>query len=241
MKNAIFYHTLKPLTFLKKIRFLKVQFAADIDGWEIPAFRGAVIKKTGEQHITFHNHINDKEVIYRYPVIQYKRIGRNPALICVDFGVDEVHHFFNNRNLDIEISGRKLSLGVKNLQMNQFNLQVWEKTFTMHISQWLALNQENHAKYMATTDELSRLALLESILKGNILSFAKGIGWDIDREISLRIDTIEKVRPVTFKEQKVLAFDVTFRTNVFLPDYLGLGKGVSLGFGTVRQMRTDKK
>jgi hypothetical protein len=90
---------------------------------------------------------------------------------------------------------------------------------------------------MATTDELSRLALLESILKGNILSFAKGIGWDIDREISLRIDTIEKVRPVTFKEQKVLAFDVTFRTNVFLPDYLGLGKGVSLGFGTVRQMK----
>ncbi|WP_298349347.1 CRISPR-associated endonuclease Cas6 [Runella sp.] len=222
---------------MKKIRFLKVQFAADIDGWEIPAFRGAVIKKTGEQHITFHNHINDKEVIYRYPVIQYKRIGRNPALICVDFGVDEVHHFFNNRNLDIEISGRKLSLGVKNLQMNQFNLQVWEKTFTMHISQWLALNQENHAKYMATADELSRLALLESILKGNILSFAKGIGWDIDREISLRIDTIEKVRPVTFKEQKVLAFDVTFRTNVFLPDYLGLGKGVSLGFGTVRQMK----
>jgi len=233
----MFPDTLKTLNFLKKIRFLKVQFDADIEGWEIPAFRGAVIKKTGEQHITFHNHINDKEVIYRYPVIQYKRIGRNPALICVDFGVDEVHHFFNNRNLDIEISGRKLVLGVKNLQMNQFNLQVWEKTFSMHISQWLALNQENHTKYMATTDELSRLALLESILKGNILSFAKGIGWDIDREISLRIDTIEKVRPVTFKEQKVLAFDVTFRTNVFLPDYLGLGKGVSLGFGTVRQMK----
>jgi hypothetical protein len=233
----MFPHTLKTLNFLKKIRFLKVQFDAEIEGWEIPAFRGAVIKKTGEQHITFHNHINDKEVIYRYPVIQYKRIGRNPALICVDFGVDEVHHFFNNRNLDIEISGRKLILGVKNLQMNQCNLQVWEKTFSMHISQWLALNQENHAKYMATTDDLSRLALLESILKGNILSFAKGIGWDIDREISLRIDNIEKVRPVTFKEQKVLAFDVAFRTNVFLPDYLGLGKGVSLGFGNVRQMK----
>jgi hypothetical protein len=233
-------YMLKPLSFLKKIRFLKVQFDADIEGWEIPAFRGAVIKKTGEEHIAFHNHINDKEVIYRYPVIQYKRIGRNPALICVDFGVDEVHHFFNNRNLDIEISGRKISLNVRYLQMNQFNLQVWEKSFSMHLSQWLALNQENHAKYMSITDELARLTLLESILKGNILSFAKGIGWDIDREISLRIDSIEKVRPVTFKEQKVLAFDVAFRTNVFLPDYLGLGKGVSLGFGTVRQMKKEK-
>lgn len=209
----------------------------DIEGWEIPAFRGAVIKKAGEQHITFHNHINDNEVIYRYPVIQYKRIGRHPALICLDFGVDEVHHFFNNRNLDIEVSGRKLSLQVSHLKMDQYNLQVWEKSFSMHISQWLALNQDNYAKYMASSDELSRLTLLENTLKANIISFAKGIDWDVDKPISLRIDSIEKVRPVTFKEQKLLAFDVTFRTNVFLPDYLGLGKGVSLGFGTVRQIR----
>lgn len=227
----------KPNTILKNIRFLKVQFDVDIEGWEIPAFRGAVIKKAGEQHITFHNHINDNEVIYRYPVIQYKRIGRHPALICVDFGVDEVHHFFNNRNLDIEVSGRKLCLQVSHLKMDRYNLQVWEKSFSMHISQWLALNQDNYAKYMATSDELSRLTLLENTLKANIISFAKGIGWDVDRPISLRIDSIEKVRPVTFKEQKLLAFDVTFRTNVFLPDYLGLGKGVSLGFGTVRQIR----
>lgn len=225
---------------MKKIRFLKVQFDAEIEGWELPAFRGAVIQKTGEQHITFHNHINDHEVIYRYPVIQYKRIGRNPALICVDFGVDEVHHFFNNRNLDIEISGRKLPLHVKHLEMNQYNLQVWEKSFCMRLTQWLALNQENYTKYLNTTDELSRLTLLENTLKANIISFAKGIGWDIDKTMSLRIDSVDKVRPVTFKAQKLLAFDVTFRSNVFLPDYLGLGKGVSHGFGTVRQVRTEK-
>ncbi len=225
---------------MKKIRFLKVQFDAEIEGWEIPAFRGSVIQKAGEQHITFHNHINDQEVIYRYPVIQYKRIGRNPALICVDFGVDEVHHFFNNRNLDIEISGRKLSLNVKYLQMNQFTLQVWEKSFSMRLTQWLALNQENYAKYRATTDAFVHLTLLEGILKANIISFAKGIGWDVDKDIRLRIDTIEKSRLVTYKEQKLMAFDVTFRTNVFLPDYLGLGKGVSHGFGTVRQVRTEK-
>jgi len=217
-----------------------VQFDAEIEGWEVPAFRGAVIQKAGEQHITFHNHINDKEVIYRYPVIQYKRIGRNPALICVDFGVDEVHHFFNNRSLDIEISNRKLSLGVKYLQMNQFTLQVWEKIFPMRLNQWIALNQENHAKYNAA-DELARLALLENILKGNILSFAKGIGWSIDKEIQLRIDHVEKVRTVTYKEQKMLGFDISFRTNVFLPDYLGLGKGVSHGFGTVRQNANPRK
>ena len=124
--------------------------------------------------------------------------------------------------------------------MNQFTLQVWEKSFTMRLTQWLALNQENYAKFRATTDEFVHLTLLEGILKANIISFAKGIGWDVDRDIRLRIDTIDKSRLIPYKEQKLMAFDVTFRTNVFLPDYLGLGKGVSHGFGTVRQVRTEK-
>ena len=226
---------------MKRVRFLKIVFEPEIEAWEVPAFRGAVVQKAGEQHITFHNHISDTELIYKYPVIQYKRIGRHPALICLDFGVDEVHHFFNNRNLDISISGRTLSLQVKDLRMQQYTLQVWEKSFTLRLSQWLALNQENHAKYTSLKDDLARITLLESILKANILSFAKGIGWDVDRPIALRIDSIDKVRPLTFKEQKLLAFDITFRTNVFLPDYLGLGKGVSHGFGTVKQVQPQKQ
>jgi hypothetical protein len=30
-----------------------------------------------------------------------------------------------------------------------------------------------------------------------------------------------------------MSFDAEFKTNVSLPDYIGLGKGVSLGMGTV--------
>ncbi len=220
---------------MKKIRFLCVRFQAEIEAYEIPAFRGAVVKKAGPEHILFHNHVGNQEFRYAYPVIQYKRIGRNPAIVCVDCGIDEIHHFFNNPNLDIEISGRQISLDVKKLQLNQHTLQVWERSFAVRLSHWLALNQENHARYLATDDELARLTLLEGILKANVLSFAKGVGWDVDREISLRIDRIARVRPVIFKEQKLLAFDVDFRTNVLLPDYLGLGKGVSHGFGIVQR------
>lgn len=31
----------------------------------------------------------------------------------------------------------------------------------------------------------------------------------------------------------MLGFDIQFRTNVRLPEFIGLGKGVSLGFGTI--------
>lgn len=220
-----------------KIKLLRIQFDTDIEAYEIPAFRGAVIAKTGNEHIIFHNHLNDREFLYGYPVIQYKRIGKNPAIICIDYGVDEIHHLFYNTNLEIVVGQRPVSLVVKNLQMQQYNLQVWEKHFEYRLYNWLALNQENHEKYQALKDELSQTLFLENILKANIISFAKGVKWDIDKQISLRIDELIKAKIVPYKQQKLLAFDIRFRSNVFLPDFVGLGKGVSLGFGTVSQIK----
>ena len=31
----------------------------------------------------------------------------------------------------------------------------------------------------------------------------------------------------------MMAFDIEFMSNVTVPDFIGLGKGVSLGFGTI--------
>lgn len=220
-----------------KIRFLKIQFDTEIEAYEIPAFRGAVIAKAGNEHIIFHNHLNDREFLYGYPVIQYKRIGKNPAIICIDYGVEEIHHLFNNTNMEIVVGQRPVSLVVKNLQMQQYNLQVWEKHFDYRLYNWLALNQENYEKYQTLKDELSQILFLENILKANIISFAKGVKWDVDKQISVRIDEIIKSKTVPYKQQKLQAFDIRFRSNVFLPDFVGLGKGVSLGFGTVSQIK----
>jgi|GEM_PF-1567873 hypothetical protein len=63
------------------------------------------------------------------------------------------------------------------------------------------------------------------------------MNWDVDRPISLRIDQVFKSKIVPKKQQKFLAFDIRYRCNVFLPDYVGLGKGVSLGLGTVSQIK----
>ena len=222
---------------MPKIRFLKIQFETEIEAYEIPAFRGAVVAKAGNEHIIFHNHLNDREFLYGYPVIQYKCIGKNPAIICIDYGVEEIHHLFNNNNMEIVIGQRPVPLVVKNLQMQQYNLQVWEKHFDYRLYNWLALNQENYEKYQTLKDELSQTLFLENILKANIISFAKGVKWDVDKQISLRIDELIKAKIVPYKQQKLLAFDIRFRTNAFLPDFVGLGKGVSLGFGTVSQIK----
>ncbi|RIV25642.1 hypothetical protein DYU11_09825 [Fibrisoma montanum] len=220
---------------MKRIRYLTVRFDTDIEQIEIPAFRGAVIEKVGREYDLFHNHADGTGFVYRYPFIQYKRIGRNPAIICVDEGVDAIHHFFQNQTWHIRLGNRPLELRIRDLRLNQYTLQAWEHTFRFQIRDWLALNEANYARFQHTSDEIDRIELLERVLTGNILSMAKGLDWHIDRKVRVRISAVSPPRLQRFKDQLLTSFDVEFATNVFLPDWIGLGKGVSVGFGVVKQ------
>ena len=55
-----------------------------------------------------------------------------------------------------------------------------------------------------------------------------------------KITAIEDPRVVMYKGVKLMSFDAEFKTNVSIPDYVGLGKGVSLGMGMVVR-RYEKK
>ncbi|GAA4410287.1 hypothetical protein GCM10023187_34680 [Nibrella viscosa] len=224
---------------MRKLRYLHIRFDASIEPHEIPAFRGAVIAKAGREHDLFHNHYESAGSIYRYPLIQYKRIGRSPAIICLDEGTEDIHHFFQNRTWDVELNGRPVELRVKDLRLNQYTLQAWEYSFSFSIRHWLALNQENYLRFMELPYERDRIDFLERILRGNILSMAKGLDWYIDREVRVRIRHLSPPRKQRFKEHLLTAFDATFDTNVFLPDFIGLGKGVSLGFGVVTRRKEE--
>jgi len=224
---------------LKKIRIIQVVFGDEISGFEIPAFRGAIIEKAGKDTILFHNHLDEGKFRYRYPLIQYKVINRKPAIICIEEGVDEIHKFFENKSWSIEISGRQLEMKVERLNLNSFVMQVWDKMFSYGISNWIALNQENYQKFNSLAKLSDRINFLENTLKANIISMAKGIDWTVDKNIELKIMNLIDSRPVTLKGKKLLGINLTFNTNVFLPNYIGLGKSVSVGYGTVKQIRND--
>jgi hypothetical protein len=223
---------------LKKIRILNVTFDTEIKGYEVPAFRGAIINKVGIENTLFHNHLGETDFRFKYPLIQYKQINRRPAILCIDHGVDEIHKFFEKRDWSLEISGRTLEMKIDQLQMNQFTMQVWDSLNDYRIYKWAALNQDNYLKYMQLDSMADKLKMLESLLKANILSFAKGIDWTVDKQIDVIIKELLHVGPVKLKGQNVLGFDVAFRTNVFLPNHIGLGKSASTGFGVVH---TEKR
>jgi len=223
---------------MHRLKYLKVVFNDKLRSHEIPAFRGAVAEKVGKEHLLFHQHTG-KGYRYAYPLIQYKSLGGQPALICLGEGVEEVHHFFTQRDWSIRIGDRRLDMPVETLNMNQFTLQVWNQTFTYRIKNWIALNQENYIRYQDIPHLGERINFLEQKLIGNILSFAKGIGWwiDQDKQIKVRLLDLPEPRPVKYKQVYLQGFSLSFHANVFLPNYIGLGKGVSRGYGVVKQVK----
>ncbi|MBO4738135.1 MAG: hypothetical protein J5606_01090 [Bacteroidales bacterium] len=217
-----------------KLKIWTIFFNNPIATEEIPALRGAVIANVGLENSLFHNHDADDKLNYRYPLIQYKRIHQKAAIVCVGEGVEAFGTFFANCCFDIRLGQRDVTLQVEQTNAYQHLVQLWDTMFTYHIRKWLPLNQENYEKYMALESMADKFAMLERLLTGNILSFAKGVGIHFEKQVECKITEIDEPRLITFKGVKMMAFDAEFKCNVSLPDYVGLGKGVSLGYGTVK-------
>lgn len=218
-------------------RILVVTFANDLPAHDLPLFRGAVIDTVGREHVLFHNHEGDK-LRYRYPLVQYKRIGGKAALVCVGEGADVVGEFFANNTAPLQIGDRSETFAVQRVVPHNVLTQIWQSMFTYTIRKYLPLNQENYQRYMAMDSLAEQYALLERCLTGNILSFAKSLGIHFDETVVVRISQVLGTKTYRYKNVRLQGFDLVFKTNVSLPDYIGLGKSVSLGFGTV--CRTDR-
>jgi hypothetical protein len=99
------------------------------------------------------------------------------------------------------------------------------------------LNSANYQTFKQLTNDDEKKALLKSILVGNILSMAKTIQWNVNKNIELKINEIKHTKPIKYKNTKMIGFDINFQCNVFLPNYIGLGKGASHGMGIVKEIK----
>ncbi len=226
---------------MPRLRTLEVIFDFEIAPYEVPAFRSAVIELVGREHVAFHNHVGDNGYHFRYPVIQYKRNRRNASIFCLDEGIEELYSLFNRKGNAINIGEQRYNLHLKHIAISQPFIQVWDKTFHYRLRNWLPLSQKNYQLYKEAQGLAERVAILERVLKGNILAFAKGINWRLDKELEVTIDDILAEKAITYKKIRMLAFDVNFTSNAYLPNQLGLGKGVSKGFGVLRHVRKKEE
>jgi hypothetical protein len=254
---------------MKKLRLLAVSFDTEIKPWEITRFRGAVAQKVGIEHEWFHNHDNSPQSAVsspesdgsessplgaggakpkyhqRYPLIQYKidTHGQQmrPMLLCLDDCIEEAHHLFSQADWTLRIGDTRHDLRIARLHVDQINLNVWERPFTYRLHKWRALNSDHFREWQQLRGQAEKFAFLDQVLVSHILSFARGVGWELDRRFDVKITRHLKEEWVSFKGIKMLAFTVEFTANLSLPDFIGLGAGVSEGFGVVRRQTINRR
>jgi hypothetical protein len=177
----------------------------------------------------FHHHSDNS---YHYPLIQYKRIEKKLAVIGIDKFAEIV--FQNISGLD-HITTETQKIPLNNIEIKN-SVYVVEQTSGKYkfTTPWLALNEKNYTKFKELKNN-EKKSFLEKILVGNILSLLKGLKIFVDYKITISITKSNSIQ-VTAHQNKFAGIYAEFECNVTLPDYLGLGKSVTKGFGVVQKI-----
>ena len=216
-----------------EIKISTVLLDARLSEREIPSFRGAVMGIAGNDPL-FHNHTVDAKDINRYPRIQYKILDGHPAVVGVLEGADAVKRLFLPGATHAMRIGRGYrEFGVRKVLEDSFMPSLSAGPVCRYeLHAWLPFNSENFEAYLKISSLAGRIAKLDEILTGNILSLYKAFDAYVeDRVVAQVVDLTP--RNVTFKGVRMQSFDAVIETNFALPLRCGIGKGVSHGFGVV--------
>lgn len=222
---------------MNTIRLVTALMETHISPVEIPYLRGAMIRLSGDDPL-FHNH-NADGFNYVYPLVQYRRINGYAGAIGINQGGDALLRLLEGgENLSLQLGNRKVEVEAVTIRKEkvQVTCEV-NSTYTYSIRQWLPLNRENYHAFQQLEVLTDCINMLEKILVGNILSFAKGVGIFFDTPVECHILELESTGLTKYKEVELMSFSAKFRCNVRLPELVGLGKAVSMGNGVVNYIR----
>jgi hypothetical protein len=134
---------------------------------------------------------------------------------------------------ELKIDGEVFPVLSKNIKSEQLPVGFSDELYDYRFQTlWMGLNQANHKKYLDSPASEQK-KILDKILIGNILSFLKGLNLRLQTDQRLMAKTNLQEKTTKFKDKDMLAFEGRFVTNALLPDGIGLGKGVSRGFGSL--------
>lgn len=188
------------------------------------------IAHNNPNNLLLHNHLDKNILVYSYPLVQYGIINGRAYLFGIDEGVQAIKELSNNLN-ELKLN-RHYNILEKQLTEKEVDINISsEQHKYIFVSPWIGLNQKNYQKYKKIQDQREKKLLINKILIGNILSMCKGLGIIINHKI--KVKTHLNIQTVKYKSVYMEAFTGEFITNFQLPDYIGLGKGVSHGYGTI--------
>lgn len=212
------------------ILLLTFEFTKEFKG-DGTSIRGFFGKKFSE-YTLLHHHLDNK-LKYQYPLIQYKMIEGKPMVVGINQGAQvlkEISDKFNTITLDYN----KYEIIERNMTMKNEEFGLSDKIYFYEFATpWLALSQIKYHEFLNTRSNDEKADILRRVLIGNLISMSKTLNYTVPDII--RCDVDMESREERFEDMDFTSFYGGFMVNFCIPDYLGIGRSVSKGYGTVRK------
>ena len=189
----------------------------------------------------FMNQFSDQKIVpflngklrnkYLYPRVQVKILNEQIYIIGIKEGIDSVLSLIDNIR-SFNFGNITINIEKYDIEENKDQFITTEKLLRYKfITPWIALNKSTGGKYRFLTDQEKPL-FLNQLLGKNLLFIAKELGFDIKNKIFTKV-SINNLIPEKIDENGWGAFTGEFKTNFLIPSYIGLGNGITRGFGTL--------
>lgn len=204
---------------------------------QIRQFRGAMAEHVGFENIYYHNHQpGEKNYNHRYPLIQYVCTKESEAqIIGLGEGAAALHELMREKlGETFYMNEQTHRLRIKNIEELSVPIGVTGDEFYQYeLQDWLALRGEDLKKWNQLIKLSERIELLENCIAKNILGMARTLNIRFQERFEVHITWLaDKPRMVYHRtKRKQMALHVQWTGNILLPPYIGLGRGVSEGFG----------
>ena len=168
---------------------------------------------------------------FLYPRVQVKILNEQIYLVGINEGVDSL--------LSLREKFDTLDFGNITFQVNDVNVDEQSDILVpsnrpvryTFISPWVALNPVTNKRYKDLNNS-GRIKYLSQLLTHNILFLGKEMGITIDTKVYTWL-SLSSLFPKPVGEKNWGSFSGGFKTNFILPNYIGLGNGITRGFGTI--------
>jgi hypothetical protein len=172
--------------------------------------------------------------IHRYPVVQCKMIRDYPTVIGINEGALFLKEF-TDKTREFPIGPDTYRIAEHDILIRDEEFGIYETTHAYEFATpWLALTQENYKRFYKLTGKPARDAFVQKIFVDTLLSLSNALGYKVPAPILC--DTNFHFQKDQLNRTSVMTFTGKFQANFQIPEYLGIGKSVSQGYGAVRRI-----
>lgn len=187
-------------------------------------------------HPFFHHHTPNGRSIVRGAKIQFKLINQELCLLGVgEEGVAFMQSFQWPEEIKIRLGStmHTVLMTYKSLKTDLAQFSSVSPLIYRTISPYLPLNQQAYSQFKGMPESAQRL-FIEKRLADHILSAAKWCGIWVRHQITTNLIQMRLFRPIKVKESLTfVGMNIMFETNTEIPNFMGIGRFVSRGYGTV--------